>query len=188
MHICCYKSYINFSGFSWSVSHISMLLTPLIAQSKTPHAFPLLGCAMSMSEWLRLYSLRSGGLRFRVLLLYPRRDRQQAVTYFFTGIWCSARSLIGHWLTRVIKTEQSTIESSITVDGITLTGPLNRWSPNEWHSVCWEVTVSVNKMFWTSNEHPILQDLTVSVATLDIRYVILFYKLLPCFNELFLNT
>jgi hypothetical protein len=29
-------------------------------------------------------------------------------------------------------TERSTIEASITLDGVTLTDPLIRWSPNEW--------------------------------------------------------
>jgi hypothetical protein len=33
-------------------------------------------------------------------------------------------------------TEQSTIEASITLDGVTLTDSLIRWSPNEWPSVC----------------------------------------------------
>jgi hypothetical protein len=36
-------------------------------------------------------------------------------------------------------TEQSTIEASITQDGVTLTDSLIRWSPNEWPSVCPEI-------------------------------------------------
>jgi hypothetical protein len=49
-------------------------------------------------------------------------------------------------------TEQSTIEASITLDGVTLTDPLIRWSPNEWSSVCREIPVSADKMYWTSNK------------------------------------
>jgi hypothetical protein len=62
------------------------------------------------------------------------------------------RRLIGHWLTRVIKTEQSTVEASATLDGVTLTDSLIRWLPNEWPSVCREIPVSADKMFWTSNK------------------------------------
>jgi hypothetical protein len=47
-------------------------------------------------------------------------------------------------------TEQSTIEASITFDGVTVTNSLIWWSPNESPSVCWEIPVSADKMFWTS--------------------------------------
>jgi hypothetical protein len=36
-------------------------------------------------------------------------------------------------------TEQSTTGASITLDGVTLTDSLIRWSPNEWPSVCREI-------------------------------------------------
>jgi hypothetical protein len=36
-------------------------------------------------------------------------------------------------------TEQCTIEASLTLDGVTLTDSLIRWSPNEWPSVCREI-------------------------------------------------
>jgi hypothetical protein len=49
-------------------------------------------------------------------------------------------------------TEQSTIEATITLDGVTLTDSLIRWSPNEWPSVFRELPVSADKMFWTSNK------------------------------------
>jgi hypothetical protein len=49
-------------------------------------------------------------------------------------------------------TEQSTTEASITLDGVTLTDSLIGWSPNEWPSVCREIPVSADKMFWTSNK------------------------------------
>jgi hypothetical protein len=49
-------------------------------------------------------------------------------------------------------TEQSTVEASITLDGVTLTDSLIRWSPNEWPSVCREIPVSADKMFWMSNK------------------------------------
>jgi hypothetical protein len=49
-------------------------------------------------------------------------------------------------------TEQSTIEASIALDGVTLTDSLIRWSPNERLSVCREITVSAEKIFWTSNK------------------------------------
>jgi hypothetical protein len=49
-------------------------------------------------------------------------------------------------------TQQSTIEASATLDGITLTDPLIRWSPNEWPSVCQKIPMSVEKMLWTSNK------------------------------------
>jgi hypothetical protein len=49
-------------------------------------------------------------------------------------------------------TEQCKIEASITLDGITLTDSLIRWSPNEWPSVCWEIPVSADKIFWMSNK------------------------------------
>jgi hypothetical protein len=49
-------------------------------------------------------------------------------------------------------TEQSTIEASITLDGVTLTESLIRRSPNEWTSVCREIPVSGDKRFWTSNQ------------------------------------
>jgi hypothetical protein len=68
----------------------------------------------------------------------------------YTG--CSARRLIGHWLTRVIKTEQSKIDASVIVNYVTLTDPLIRWSSNEWPSVCREIQVSADEMFWTSNK------------------------------------
>jgi hypothetical protein len=45
-------------------------------------------------------------------------------------------------------TEQITIEASVTLDGVTLTDPLIRWSSNE----CREIPVSADKMFWTSNK------------------------------------
>jgi hypothetical protein len=48
-------------------------------------------------------------------------------------------------------TEQSAIEASITLDGVTLTVSLIRWSPNEWPLVFREIPVSANKMFWTSH-------------------------------------
>jgi hypothetical protein len=49
-------------------------------------------------------------------------------------------------------TEQSTVEASITLDGVTLTDSLTRWSPNEWLPVYREIPVSADKMFWTSNK------------------------------------
>jgi hypothetical protein len=49
-------------------------------------------------------------------------------------------------------TEQSTIKASITVDGVTLTDSVIRWPPNEWPSVCREIPVSADKMFWASNK------------------------------------
>jgi hypothetical protein len=48
--------------------------------------------------------------------------------------------------------EQSTTEASITLDGVTLTDSLIRWTPNEWPSICREIPVSTDKMFWTSNK------------------------------------
>jgi hypothetical protein len=48
--------------------------------------------------------------------------------------------------------EQSTIKASIILDGMTLTDPLIRCSPNELISVCREIPVSANKVFWTSNK------------------------------------
>jgi hypothetical protein len=65
---------------------------------------------------------------------------------------CSAWRLIGRLLTRVIKTEQSTMEASITLDGVTLTDSLLTWSPNEWPSVYREILVCADKMFWTANK------------------------------------
>jgi hypothetical protein len=53
-------------------------------------------------------------------------------------------------------TEESTIEACITLDGVTRADLLVRWSPNEWPSVCWEIPVSANKMFWTSNKPKII--------------------------------
>jgi hypothetical protein len=67
-------------------------------------------------------------------------------------IGCPVRRLIRHRLTRVIKTDQSTIEASNTLDGVTLTDALIRWSPNEGRSVCREIPVSADKMFWTPNK------------------------------------
>jgi hypothetical protein len=49
-------------------------------------------------------------------------------------------------------TEQSTIEASITLNDVTLTDSLIRLWPNEWHSVCQEIPVSSDKMFWTANK------------------------------------
>jgi hypothetical protein len=49
-------------------------------------------------------------------------------------------------------TEQSTIEASITFNGIALIDSQIRWSPNELTLVCWEIPVSVDKMFWTANK------------------------------------
>jgi hypothetical protein len=49
-------------------------------------------------------------------------------------------------------TGQSTTEASITLDGVTLTDSLLRWSPNEFFSLCREIPVSADKMFWTSNK------------------------------------
>jgi hypothetical protein len=66
---------------------------------------------------------------------------------------CSERRLIGHWLTRIIKTRgQSTVDASITLDGVTLTESLIRWSLKELPSVYREIPVSAGKMFWTSNK------------------------------------
>jgi hypothetical protein len=48
-------------------------------------------------------------------------------------------------------TERSTIESSITLDGVTRTDSLPRWSPNEWPSLSREI-LSADKMLWTSNK------------------------------------
>jgi hypothetical protein len=33
-----------------------------------------------------------------------------------------------------------------------LTDPLIRWAPNKWLSICREIPVSADKMFWTSNK------------------------------------
>jgi hypothetical protein len=44
----------------------------------------------------------------------------------YTNYRVSERRLIGQRLTRVIKTQQSTIEASITLDGVTLTDSLIR--------------------------------------------------------------
>jgi hypothetical protein len=60
-------------------------------------------------------------------------------------------------------TKQSTIEASITHDGVAIT--LIIWSPNEWPSVCRE-------MFWTSNEpaqwtHYIIVNSQCAVCFLD---------------------
>jgi hypothetical protein len=49
-------------------------------------------------------------------------------------------------------TEQSTIEASIILDGVTPTDSLVRWSPNKWPSVCRDTPVSADKLFWTSNK------------------------------------
>jgi hypothetical protein len=78
-------------------------------------------------------------------------------------------------------TEQSIIEASITLDGVTLTDSLIRWSLNEWPSVCREIPVSADKMFWTSNKpaqwtlyikksKPKLQDWTITKG-LYIQYL-----------------
>jgi hypothetical protein len=53
-------------------------------------------------------------------------------------------------------TEQSTIEASITLNGVTLTDSLIRWSPNEW-PVCREIPVSADKLFWMSNTNKLAQ-------------------------------
>jgi hypothetical protein len=42
--------------------------------------------------------------------------------------------------------------SFYTLDGVTLTHLLIRWSPNEWLSLCREIPVCGDKMFWTSNK------------------------------------
>jgi hypothetical protein len=49
-------------------------------------------------------------------------------------------------------TEQSTIEASITLDSVTLTDSLIKWSSYLSPSVCREITVSADKMFLTSNK------------------------------------
>jgi hypothetical protein len=49
-------------------------------------------------------------------------------------------------------TEHSTIEASITLDGVTRTNSLLIWTPDEWPSVCREIPVSADKMFSTSNK------------------------------------
>jgi hypothetical protein len=41
---------------------------------------------------------------------------------------------------------------SITLDGVTLTDSLIRWSPNKWPSVCREIPVPADKMSWASNK------------------------------------
>jgi hypothetical protein len=45
------------------------------------------------------------------------------------------------YLTWAIKTQNRAQyqEASITLDGVTLADSLIRWSPNEWHSVCWGI-------------------------------------------------
>jgi hypothetical protein len=50
------------------------------------------------------------------------------------------------------KTEQSTIEASVTLDCITRADSLLRWSLNEWPSVCKEIPLPGGKMFWMSNK------------------------------------
>jgi hypothetical protein len=54
------------------------------------------------------------------------------------------------WLDITYMSHKNTEQS--TLDGVTLTDSLLRWSPNEWPSVCWNIPVSVDKMFWTSNK------------------------------------
>jgi hypothetical protein len=61
-------------------------------------------------------------------------------------------------------TEQSTIEVSITLDGVTPTDSLIRWSPTEWTSVCRELPVSADKMFRTSNKPEIWTPYISTVA------------------------
>jgi hypothetical protein len=59
-------------------------------------------------------------------------------------------------------TEQSTIEASIRLDGVTLTDSLIRWSPNEWPSVCREIPQCLpircsGHLMSLHNKHTILQ-------------------------------
>jgi hypothetical protein len=58
-------------------------------------------------------------------------------------------------------THTSTIEASITLDGVTLTDSLIRWSPNEWPSVCREIPQCLpvrcsGRLLCLHNEHTIL--------------------------------
>jgi hypothetical protein len=57
-------------------------------------------------------------------------------------------------------TEQSTVEASITLDGVTLTDSLINWSPNEWPSVCREIPQCLpircsGRLISLHNEHPV---------------------------------
>jgi hypothetical protein len=86
----------------------------------------------------------------------------QEITYLVTSCrynyrynGCSARRLIG----QVINTQHSTIEASITLDGLTRTDSLLRWPPNEWPSVCRKhhclpIRCS-ERLISLNNEHPI---------------------------------
>jgi hypothetical protein len=83
--------------------------------------------------------------------------------------------LIAHWLTWVIKT-QNTMEAFITLDGVTLTDPLVRWSPNEWPSVCLEILVSTDKMFWTSNKPAKLTPYIFFIFTSRLPFWVIIYN------------
>jgi hypothetical protein len=70
-------------------------------------------------------------------------------------------------------TEQNTTEASLTLDGITLTDSLISWSPNEWPSVCWEVTQYLpircsGRLISLHNEHTILYILFNTWLTLTL--------------------
>jgi hypothetical protein len=72
-------------------------------------------------------------------------------------------------------TEQSTIEAPITLDDETVTDSLIRWPPNGWPSVCREIPVSVDMMFWTSNK-PAQWTLYIYIYTRIIWRVIMWLQ------------
>jgi hypothetical protein len=112
--------------------------------------------------WWGRYSIRiksKEGFTFGSLVLVSKSAVQTGKIFVEVArtavlyIGCSELRLIGHWLNTSHKhTEQSTIEASVTLYGVTLTDSLIRCSPNEWPLVCREIPVSADKMFATSKK------------------------------------
>jgi hypothetical protein len=86
-----------------------------------------------------------------IRLVVKKRYLVEQVVYVLgtpDTIECSAQADWTLTHTSHKNTGESTIETSTTLDGVTLTDILIRWSPNEWPSVCREIPV-----FWTSNTY-----------------------------------
>jgi hypothetical protein len=89
------------------------------------------------------------------------------ITIPLAGIYRVLRAQAGWTLIHTSRkdTEESTIQASITLDGVTLTDCLIRWSPNEWPSVCREIPLSAFKMFCAMNTlHKVIHTISFRVV------------------------
>jgi hypothetical protein len=131
-------------------------------------------------------------LMFRRNILLRAPLAQLKVRYIHTFRVFSAQADWTLTHTSPKDTEQSTIEASITLDGLTLTDPLIRWSLNKWPSVCREIPVLTircsGRLISLQNEHPIYRHTYISSVSEGIAQSIMPFYIRKIFRIQFKHS